>query len=154
MNALSLLNPWACLVAIGAKRIETRPWSTDYRGPLAIHSSRRFPRPCKDKCWQAPFQDVLFWRGTEAGMTELFNSLEHLPCGQVLATCELVDVVPTFDAGLPSKRMPAADSNEYAFGNYEPGRFMFFLENVKMLAKPVPAKGRLGFWPWDERKCA
>jgi hypothetical protein len=38
MKALSLWQPWATLVSIGAKRIETRSWPTKYRGPLAIHA--------------------------------------------------------------------------------------------------------------------
>lgn len=39
MKLLSLWEPWATLMAIGAKRIETRSWSTPYRGWLAIHAS-------------------------------------------------------------------------------------------------------------------
>ena len=39
MKAISLLQPWATLVSIGAKRVETRSWRTDYRGPIAIHAS-------------------------------------------------------------------------------------------------------------------
>ena len=38
MKALSLRQPWATLVAIGAKQIETRSWSTAYRGTIAIHA--------------------------------------------------------------------------------------------------------------------
>ncbi len=40
MKALSLLQPWATLVVIGVKQIETRSWSTAYRGPLLIHASK------------------------------------------------------------------------------------------------------------------
>lgn len=40
MKALSLTQPWASLVAVGAKRIETRSWRTSYRGPLAIHAAK------------------------------------------------------------------------------------------------------------------
>lgn len=32
MKALSLTQPWATLMAIGAKRIETRSWGAAYRG--------------------------------------------------------------------------------------------------------------------------
>lgn len=35
MKALTLTQPWATLVAIQAKRIETRSWGTDYRGWIA-----------------------------------------------------------------------------------------------------------------------
>lgn len=41
---LSLWQPWATLVALGVKTIETRSWSTHYRGPLAIHAAARRPR--------------------------------------------------------------------------------------------------------------
>jgi hypothetical protein len=40
MKVLSLTQPWATLAAIGAKKIETRSWSTAYRGPLAIHAAK------------------------------------------------------------------------------------------------------------------
>ncbi len=39
-KALSLKQPWANLVASGKKTIETRKWSTKYRGDLVICSSK------------------------------------------------------------------------------------------------------------------
>ncbi|MGH8579805.1 MAG: ASCH domain-containing protein [Gammaproteobacteria bacterium] len=41
MKALSLKQPWANLIAVGGKTIETRTWVTSYRGPLPIVSSKR-----------------------------------------------------------------------------------------------------------------
>jgi hypothetical protein len=41
MRCLTLTQPWATLVAVGAKQVETRNWSTRYRGRLAIHSPSR-----------------------------------------------------------------------------------------------------------------
>ncbi|MBI3397311.1 ASCH domain-containing protein [Candidatus Woesebacteria bacterium] len=38
-KALSLKQPWANLVASGKKTIETRKWSTNYRGDIVICSS-------------------------------------------------------------------------------------------------------------------
>jgi len=40
MKALSLKQPWANYVASGKKTIETRKWSTRYRGELLIVSSK------------------------------------------------------------------------------------------------------------------
>lgn len=40
MKALSIKQPWANMIASGEKTIETRTWSTDYRGPLLIVSSK------------------------------------------------------------------------------------------------------------------
>ena len=40
MKAISLKQPWANLVANGEKTIETRKWTTKYRGDLVICSSQ------------------------------------------------------------------------------------------------------------------
>jgi len=39
-KAISLKQPWANLVASGKKTIETRRWTTSYRGDLVICSSK------------------------------------------------------------------------------------------------------------------
>lgn len=41
MKALSIKQPWANMIMNGQKTIETRTWSTIYRGRLAIVSSRQ-----------------------------------------------------------------------------------------------------------------
>lgn len=43
MKALSVKQPWANYIAKGQKTIETRTWSTKYRGEILIVSSR-FPK--------------------------------------------------------------------------------------------------------------
>jgi len=40
VKVLSLLQPWATLVVMGIKKIETRSWSTTHRGALLIHASK------------------------------------------------------------------------------------------------------------------
>jgi hypothetical protein len=44
MKFLTIRQPWASLIAVGAKTIETRPFSTKYRGPLAIHAGLAWPK--------------------------------------------------------------------------------------------------------------
>lgn len=39
--ALSVKQPWANLIASGRKNLEIRSWSTSYRGPLLICSSKK-----------------------------------------------------------------------------------------------------------------
>ena len=41
MKALSIMQPWAWLIATGHKDIENRSWRTDYRGPVLIHAGKR-----------------------------------------------------------------------------------------------------------------
>lgn len=40
MKAISVKQPWANMIADGEKTIETRIWSTDYRGKILIVSAR------------------------------------------------------------------------------------------------------------------
>ena len=40
MKALSIRQPWASWIASGKKYIETRTWTTSYRGPILICSSK------------------------------------------------------------------------------------------------------------------
>lgn len=40
MKALSVKQPWAGMIASGEKTIETRTWTTKYRGPVLVVSSR------------------------------------------------------------------------------------------------------------------
>jgi hypothetical protein len=41
MKAISLTQPWASMIASSQKTIETRTWSTNYRGDLLICSSKK-----------------------------------------------------------------------------------------------------------------
>lgn len=132
MKALSLWQPYATLMAIGAKPIETRGWSTKYRGPLGIHAAKRFAQDERHLCMEEPFVSAL----TAAG----FTNLRDLPLGAILAVVELVDVVPTgrtlFEVNTPWS--PA----DLAFGNFTPGRFAWKTENPRRFKEPILWRGR------------
>ena len=40
MKAITICQPYAQLIAAGAKRVENRTWPTSYRGPIAIHAGK------------------------------------------------------------------------------------------------------------------
>ena len=151
MKTLTLTQPWATLVAIGAKRIETRSWKTEYRGPLAIHAAKSFPAYAKDCAQNARvFRRALGWPEPPSPITQewldaIKCSLYALPLGQVLATCRLTACTPTevLDNGsnVFSVSLPQLSEQEKAFGNYETGRYGFTLEDIEPLKVPVPAKG-------------
>lgn len=134
MKTLSLTQPWATLVAIGAKHFETRSWSTSYRGPIAIHASKRFPRDAIAICFEQPFGKVLHASG--------IVTPSELPLGAVIAIAELVDIQPT------ARILGILSDQEDAFGDYSPGRYAWHLTNVRKLPEPVPARGSLGLWDW------
>jgi len=144
MKALTLTQPWASLVALGAKRIETRCWRTHYRGTLAIHAAKGFPKWAKDTCNEPEF-------ACELGPSPL-------PVGAVIATCRLISCIPTRE--LQQNRVievdPVAnaqdfylDDRERAFGDYSPGRWAWLLADV-LPCQPIPAKGSLSLWEWDD----
>ena len=41
MKAITIIQPWATLIALGEKQFETRSWFTKHRGELAIHAGKR-----------------------------------------------------------------------------------------------------------------
>ena len=41
MKALTVMQPWAQLLILGATRYDIRCWKTKHRGPLLIHAARR-----------------------------------------------------------------------------------------------------------------
>jgi hypothetical protein len=173
MKALTLYQPWATLVAVGAKRIETRSWSTKYRGPLAIHVSKN--KSQLNIAMEEPFASTLEsilvsissvqpkHFGCHGQEKEYRILTENLHLGCVIATCELIDCRPTNQLDFETYRNdPRADpawcmgnyawiidKREQAFGDYSPGRFMWFLANVKLLPEPIPARGAMGLWNWE-----
>jgi len=43
MKAITIHQPYASLIACGAKIYETRSWATKYRGKIAIHAGKSDP---------------------------------------------------------------------------------------------------------------
>ncbi len=132
MRALTLDQPWATLVAIGAKKIETRGWWTYHRGLLAIHASRNFNVAHKNLIYVNKY-----FRKALSGI-----ALSDFPRGCIIATCDLVECWEIKEGPL------LIDDREKAFGDYTPGRYMWVLENVKKFDKPIPARGFTGLWEW------
>ena len=208
MKSLSLWQPWASLVALGIKTVETRSWATSYRGPLAIHAATHRPpmmhlpplsHTDRDKrCWlvidtitapehQRPHRTdirdrVPKWATSPTLMFPHDGSYPlspegHtpslvLPLGAVVATCELVDVVPMVGwdnvnhghnkylrIGMTEGDLIISNNASGRFmdvtaqkpyGDFAPGRFAWLLNKIKPLPEPIPTRGRQGLWNWEE----
>jgi activating signal cointegrator 1 len=176
MKALSLWQPWASLVALGIKTIETRSWETKYRGPLAIHAAKKRPH----NVWTDDNQNL-------GGSDPLTNMIadrvdcEHLfdiseasndpgyfchrwrgPLGAVVATCELLYCAPVLTycsssvcvvpgAGAlwlynPGTGRGADITGQRPYGDFSLGRFAWVLTDIKPVDPPVPAKGHQQLW--------
>jgi hypothetical protein len=147
VKALTLTQPWATLMAVGAKRYETRSWSTSYQGPLAIHAGKGLGpvgglRGLRALCALEPFRSVL----TEAG----YADPRDLPRGRVVAEGELVGCFSTLAVGdelsaLAEFSDVSPADHEEDFGDYGPGRFAWAIADVgQQVSSPV--SGSLGLW--------
>lgn len=141
MKAITLIQPWASLVAIGAKEYETRSWTTNYRGPIAIHASKGFPKACQELCDTEPFRSILR-RAWGTGNWE-----DALPRGMVIATAQLVDI-RLIGSALRTHILVSGKPSELEFGDYTTGRYAWRLADVQPLRELIPAKGALGLWEW------
>lgn len=134
MKAISLWQPWASAIALGLKKIETRSWSTAYRGRIAIHAAQKITNMQRDffyDCMLRPeFRDA--WTIT--------TTFWAMPFGAVVATADLVRVDRTSDV------MHSTTPIEYHLGDYFPGRFAWILENVVPLPEPFHVRGRQGLF--------
>lgn len=134
MKALSLRQPYAGLVALGVKRIETRSWGTAYRGFMAIHAAQGEPLKL-DPAVEPYFTEVV----AKHGMT----AFEARGC--IVALCTLADVVrlPGYKDWIgvvPTSLM------ELAFGDYAPGRCMWKLTEIRRMKTPIRCAGALGLF--------
>lgn len=175
MKALTLTQPWATLVAISAKRVETRGWRScpTIEGTFAIHAgaglgglkthpAERVPgvqltERLRGLCATRPFRDQLASVARGAGGQLLpggdvdWADRRLLPRGAIVAVARIQGVEPT---AMVAEQIAAGrvtgygtvGQHELAFGDYAPGRLAIFLEHVVALPRPVACPGMLGFW--------
>jgi activating signal cointegrator 1 len=139
IKALPLWQPWASLVASGAKRVETRGYAPQRLGlrcgqRLAIHA-------CKT--------DRDLWLCGPDGPDEFtlhipfgFPDWDDLPLGAIVATCVL-DRAREITAE-SAAHLERHNPQEFAFGHYAPGRWAWVLRDVERLSRPVPFRGSQG----------
>lgn len=133
MRALSLWNPWATAIAVGTKSIETRSWSTSYRGPVAIHAAMKRTEQA------AAFASIEMVHG---------RLPDRIPYRAIVALCDLVDVRPTEELEL------SIGPIEKLYGDFSAGRFGWILRNVRPVLEPISCRGRQGLFPLDRDTAA
>lgn len=126
VKAISLWQPWASLWACGRKRFETRHWDTLHRGPIAIHAAKRVVTDLDPELAEIVIDEF----GGHWAM--------DLPRGALLATGRLVACHPVANLIVPAE--------EWAQGNFGPGRYAWELAGLRPLARAVPWRGRQGLF--------
>jgi len=150
MKVLTITQPWASLLVWEEKLLETRSWWTDYRGAIAIHSSKGMPNWAQDVMAYEPFRSAIE-RHVMPCKGELFGKAE-LPRGMVLGTCDLVNVVRV-GGNWKQKLGARLTEKELSFGDYTEGRYVWVIENMKPLEHPFETRGALGLWDYKEEIC-
>lgn len=102
-------------------------------------------------CHQSPFVDVLRATDLWCGVV----NIDKLPCGAIVAVCELAGCYPTgttsegSEAYLKDGEAIPIWGVERSFGDYSIGRYAWLLADIRALPEPVPVRGQLGLWTPD-----
>lgn len=133
MRALSIRQPWAFAVVVGAKTVENRTWSSRHVGRLAIHASKREELGAVRQVLRAIRGQFRLRLGIE-GLCQLYKERKALGC--VVGQVEMVGCTNGADALATD-----AEMDRWFEG---PAGFVF--RNARIAMDPVPCRGRLGMW--------
>jgi hypothetical protein len=140
MRALTILQPWAYCIAVGAKPVENRSRSTAYRGPLAIHAGRRWAEWGADdpRVLQA-LRPFLTQHQFHRGYVDHAELPGRFVFGAVLAVAHLTDCHRAVGCC-----EPWGDPDDVDRATWH-----WVLKDVRLLLEPMPARGCLGLWNVD-----
>lgn len=172
MKAITLWQPWASLIALEVKTIETRSWPAPASligKRIAIHAAaRKVPYPLPIAGLTGVYS--VGRPGISVGMYLPDIGHVHLPLSAVVATAELRACVPMVDwlerldapylrvgndpkgRPLPLRLRPSNTGPsmlveaQRPYGDFAPGRWAWILDDIETLDKPLPATGRQRLW--------
>lgn len=121
MKALTIKEPWACLIINGYKTYEFRSWNTKYRGKIYIHAGASIEKTALKR-----FADY---------------NISVNP-GHIIGEAEIIDCILVSDDF--DKELRKKDENVY--GNNHVGSYAWQLDHIKKYENPIPYKGQLGLW--------
>jgi len=133
MKAISVKQPWAALIRVGFKTIETRVWTTKHRGDLLICASAKpiIPIPPTE-----PYEEIMtkcvYYLNRNRFDLERFR--EMLRSGRQICVVELYDIQPM-----------TAEHEKAALCDVYPGAYSWFIRNVRPVSI-LPVKGQLGLF--------
>ena len=134
MKAFTVYQPYAHAIIAGLKGYETRPRRTNIRGRVAVHAGK-----LDELKATRSLSDRNFW-----GVMDAVGGRTDLPHGAVIGTVEIVDCIPVEEIAA------TLTERERLLGDYSPGRWAWVLKNPVMFETPIPAKGKQGWWNWEE----
>lgn len=150
VKAVSLWEPWASLMALGAKTIETRDRKVHFRGLLLIHAARKWSieqeRFLMTPEVQEALRPLIAEHPVHRGHTDQVREY-HLGRGRALALVKLHACVSTSGVFSPDlvPELRAMVDRERTFGDYRPNRWLWVTSDRQRL-KPFQVRGHQGFF--------
>lgn len=152
MNALTVWQPWASLIAIGAKPFEFRAWAAPraVRGTrIAIHAGARAMK-------KAEISDLIvrLRLPKEAWKTGLKRSIALPFLERIYLEPDIVPlsaVVCTAMLGEPKRSWEVAETFGHTVNDSdrdEHSNWAWPVTDIEQLIPPEPARGAQGFWTW------
>jgi hypothetical protein len=131
MKAITVIQPYAHLIATGVKRVENRTWNCYLRGPIAIHAGKA------QKYGGEPVSDIAHSYGVDP---------TAMTFGAVVAVAEVIACVrkQDVDFGHVPAGMDWLRTHEHMEGPWG-----IVLANVRRLVRPVPCQGSQLLWHWE-----
>ena len=133
MKVITILQPYATLIALGEKHIETRGWKADFLGPLLIHAGKS--PAMVSECYQEPIKSILLKHGITSPSKMLF--------GYALAVTKLVSFTRS------EVLVKTISATERHLGNYVPGRWGWGLKGTRRLDTAFQLRGAQGLFDWE-----
>lgn len=142
MKAITVKQPWASLIVMGIKPIENRTWKTNFRGRVLIHAG---------KGKQYSIHQLLSIdqkRAFEKAVGYEYDFNKMFPKGAIIGSVEIVDCIQD-SASMWAENIAI---NKYIDGELVDTKFMWHwvLANPIIFPVPIPAKGKLSFWEFDQ----
>lgn len=141
MKTLTVRQPFAWAIARGHKPIENRGWTTEYRGPLAIHAAKKW-----DDGGEHTLREVVHLVRAQGGHLPKTpaHDMPYFDIGLVIATVDLIDICrKSLDADpITCDYSKLCDCGPWA----QPGQAHWKFTRARVLAEPITARGRLMLW--------
>ncbi len=174
MRAISLWQPWASLIACGAKPYETRDWAPPRAligQTIAIHAAKKIDKGAvefaeelaygqhKDGGFGLAFKlDATFDRASDDVMGVFGHAVLPIGCVVCMARLDAAFLLGDEVEGaappaasvvrsMVSRPMPEGFTVRYDdFGDYAPGRWAWLLRDVQVVNPPAAVTGAQGFF--------
>lgn len=135
INMLTVMHPFAWLIANGKKQYETRTWQPPRRmNEFGLHAGKKIP-------------DMAYWNAAKLYFPEL-PERDNLPYGCVLGIATITNIYWARDIA------DTISDAEKIFGHWNDPGFLdkgwaWEIEMVDLFDSPPPAKGQQGIWKWE-----